>query len=109
MSQYAVLVQLSAGDGLTNADLARGAFITAQSMQGVLTNLERAGLIERKADAGHGRRQPARLTARGSRALRAAQAAVTTVERRLAAAVAPLDASDVAAMLNRIERAFPIA
>ena len=61
VSTYAVLTELHRQPGLTNADLARRAFITPQSMQGLLVALEKAGLIARGSDRDHGRRQPSRL------------------------------------------------
>lgn len=41
---------LEAEPGLSNARLARAAFVTAQTMQAVLANLEREGIVEREAD-----------------------------------------------------------
>ena len=44
--QYACLELLASGP-LTNAELARGAFVTAQSMNSVVTSLQERGLVAR--------------------------------------------------------------
>jgi DNA-binding MarR family transcriptional regulator len=106
VSQYAVLAQLAAHPGLSNADLARRAFITAQSMQGVLANLESAGLVQRTADAAHGRRQPASVTPEGATLLSAAHVLVGALEAKLVAAAAPLASDEALALLARIRAAF---
>ena len=48
--QYAVLCAVEAEPGMSNARLARAAFVAAQAMQGVLTNLEHGGLLARDPD-----------------------------------------------------------
>ena len=64
--QYAVLAQLELNPGASNAALARSAFITAQTMHGIVSNLEKRGLIQRKNDASHGRILCTELTRYGS-------------------------------------------
>ncbi len=46
--QYVVLSLLAETPGLANADLARRAFVTPQSMNEVLKQLEATGLVERR-------------------------------------------------------------
>ena len=106
VSQYAVLAQLAAHPGLSNADLARLAFITAQSMQGVLANLESAGLVRRTADLAHGRRQPASVTPEGASLLSQAHGLVGGLEAKLVAAATPLARDEAIALLARIRAAF---
>ena len=45
--QNAVLLEIAGNPRVSNADLARAAFVTPQTMQGILVNLEREGLIVR--------------------------------------------------------------
>jgi DNA-binding MarR family transcriptional regulator len=95
MAQYAVLCALEAQPGLSNAHLARAAFVTAQTMQGVLANLERDGVIRRRPDPRNARVLRGALTAKGRSLLARAHIAVAVVEERLAAsfgadAVGPL-------------------
>ncbi|WP_030914039.1 MarR family winged helix-turn-helix transcriptional regulator [Streptosporangium amethystogenes] len=98
--QYACLELLDQQPGLSNAELARGAFVTRQSMNVVLRGLQDAGLIFRPASADHGRALPAHLTAEGRSRLDAARSVVYAIERhmvdtvpqrRLAALLADLD------------------
>lgn len=103
ISQYAVLTQLSLNPAQTNAELARHAFMSAQSMQGVLANMESSGLIARSSDKKHGRRQPASLTQVGYEALRLATETVQPVEDQLELAVAPMNHADVLAVFQRIQ------
>ncbi|WP_432505997.1 MarR family winged helix-turn-helix transcriptional regulator [Kineococcus arenarius] len=81
--QYACLELLGQQPGLSNAELARGAFVTRQATNGVLRGLEERGLVTRPGTAPHGRALPAELTAGGRELLRAASAAVRAVERRM--------------------------
>lgn len=43
--QYAVLSAVELEAGISNARLARAAFVTPQTVQGILANLERQGLL----------------------------------------------------------------
>lgn len=83
LPQYAVLVALDEEPGLSNADLARRAFITPQSMNQVLRELEARQLVLRQPHPAHGRLLPAHLTAQGDRVLRACRRAVDAVEKRM--------------------------
>lgn len=105
-AQYAVLAELNVRPDQTNADLAERAFITPQSMQGVLARLETRGLVERKQDSQHGRRQLARLTAKGRTHASAANIAVMRVETVLEAAVAPNRLEEALSMMERLHNAM---
>jgi DNA-binding MarR family transcriptional regulator len=59
------LYLLAQRPGLSGAQLARDAFVSAQTMNQILTRLEADGLIERAPDPQHGRILKARVTARG--------------------------------------------
>ena len=85
--QYACLELLHQRPGLSNADLARGAFVSRQAMNGVLRGLEERGFVRRPLEAEHGRELPARLTANGQRRWRAASEAIAAVEHKM---IAPL-------------------
>ena len=88
--QYACLELLRQRPGSSNAELARGAFVTRQSMNGVLRGLQERGLLERPETAPHGRALPSRLTPAGREQLDAADTAVAEVQRRM---LAPLPAA----------------
>ncbi|WP_269858943.1 MarR family winged helix-turn-helix transcriptional regulator [Streptomyces sp. RPT161] len=85
--QYACLELLDEQPGLSNAELARGAFVTRQSMNVVLRGLQDAELISRPATTDHGRALPAHLTAQGRSRLDAARSAVYAIEQQMIEAV----------------------
>jgi DNA-binding MarR family transcriptional regulator len=99
--QYAVLVFLEVEAGASNAELARRAFVTPQTMQAILVALERAGFILRTAHPENKRIQKTELTAKGRRALVAASGIVANAEARLCNASDPFDPKAVAALLLR--------
>jgi DNA-binding MarR family transcriptional regulator len=68
------------GVPLSNSQLARRSFMTAQSMHEVIHRLEREGLIERTPHPNHGRKLPAALTGKGRRVLAACEVAVAEFE-----------------------------
>ncbi|OJU73168.1 MAG: MarR family transcriptional regulator [Alphaproteobacteria bacterium 40-19] len=78
--QYAVLAQLELRPGISNAALARFSFITAQTMQGIVFNLEKRHLIERKSDPQHGRILRIVLTKDGMQAVQQAHHVIRKVE-----------------------------
>jgi DNA-binding MarR family transcriptional regulator len=81
--QYACLELLDGRPGLSNAELARGAFVSRQSMNGVLRGLQDRGLVTRPATAPQGRALPTQLTATGEKRLKVARAAVRAVEQQM--------------------------
>lgn len=83
--QYACLELLGQRPGLSNAELARGVFVTRQSMNLVLRGLEERGLVTRPATAPHGRELPTQLTSTGRKHLESASAAVLAVQTRMCA------------------------
>lgn len=83
--QYACLELLGRHPGLSNAELARGAFVTRQSMNLVLRGLQDRGLLTRPDQVPRGRALPARLTPAGRQALHATRDAVRKVEQRMLA------------------------
>lgn len=85
--QYAVLAQLELKPGASNAALARSAFITAQTMHGIIANLEKRGLVERKSDISHGRILCTELTDQGHKVVAQAHDMIRAVESRMLATV----------------------
>lgn len=96
--QYSCLEILDARPGISNADLARGVFVTRQAMHQLLGGLRKAGLVS--AD-GHGRVQRYSLTPEGRRAITAASAAVAAVEERM---LSGLRASERRRLFDDLER-----
>ena len=85
--QYACLELLGQRPGLSAAELARGAFVTRQSMHALLLGLEERGLLARAATAARGRALPTELTDAGRQVLAQASETVVEIERRMTAAL----------------------
>jgi DNA-binding MarR family transcriptional regulator len=87
VTQYACLELLGQRPGLSAAELARGVFVTRQSMQTVLAGLADRGLLARPTTAPQGRALPTALTPAGAQLLTRASSAVAAVEQRMLAAL----------------------
>ena len=85
--QYAVLAQLELKPGISNAALARSSFIKAQTMHGIVSNLEKRGLVQRKGDISHGRILCTELTDQGRKVVAQAHDMIRSVELRMLATV----------------------
>jgi DNA-binding MarR family transcriptional regulator len=81
-------------------ELARGAFVTRQSMNVLLQSLERDGFVTRPAEARVGKVLPTRLTPRGRRSLEKATVAVRSVELRMLAGMSETDQSEAFRILQ---------
>jgi len=85
VTRYSCLELLAQRPGLSNSELARGAFVTRQSMNVLLQTLEREGYVTRPEEAPVGKVLPTRLTPLGRRSLAKATVAVRSVEVRMLA------------------------
>ena len=83
VQQYTALSVLQARPGLSNAQLARRALVTPQSMLEILSKLEERGLVRRTVDPDHALILRAELTAGGLRLLAEADPAVQTIQDEL--------------------------
>ncbi len=86
-AQHSCLELLGRSPGLSSSDLARGAFVSRQSMNLVLRGLQDRGLVTRPDVAPQGRALPTRLTAKGRERLNTANAVARAVEKRMLTAV----------------------
>jgi DNA-binding MarR family transcriptional regulator/predicted RNA-binding protein len=82
VSQYACLEILASRPRISNADLARDAFVSRQAMHQLLTGLRATGLV---SAVGQGRSQRYALTAEGRTRLRTASSTVAAIEQRMLA------------------------
>jgi DNA-binding MarR family transcriptional regulator len=82
--QFAVLTMIAAYPGVSGADLARLTFLTPQTINVIVRNLERAGAIEKSAHAVHGRILQLTATARGRALLKRCRSRVMEIEARIA-------------------------
>ena len=106
VSQYAALNALDRVPGSSNAALARMAFVTAQSMHGLVEALASKGLIVRSPAPDQGRAIATHLTEPGRALLAQGRKAVASIEARVDATIAPLDVSDILAFLRRYRDAL---
>jgi DNA-binding MarR family transcriptional regulator len=83
--QYAALGVLEDEAGLSGAALARRCFVTPQTMNQILTNLEGSEMVERRPHPEHGRVLSAFLTDKGARLVALAHGEVETIEERMLA------------------------
>ncbi|WP_022906770.1 MarR family winged helix-turn-helix transcriptional regulator [Curtobacterium sp. B18] len=83
ITHYSCLELLAQRPGSSNSDLARGAFVTRQSMNVLLQALERDGSVSRASEAPVGKALPVQLTPLGRKRLAEASAAVRGVELRM--------------------------
>lgn len=100
VTHYSCLELLAHRPGLSNSELARGAFVTRQSMNVLLQALQRDGLVTRPERAESGRSLPTELTEAGRRQLTAASAAVRAVEERMVDGLGDADRERLVALLT---------
>jgi DNA-binding MarR family transcriptional regulator len=103
--KYTALSVLRDRPGLSNAQLARRAYVSPQSMNEVLGGLEADGLIVRSPAANHGRVVEVQLSERGNEVLAACDRTVGHMERAM---LADLDLGEHAflyeALMNGVHR-----
>ena len=100
VAQYAVLTALDEEPGLSNADLARRAFVTPQTMNEVLRELEGKHWVTRHPHPGHGRILQASLTLPGRAALAACHQAVGAIEEQMLTRLSPAQRDQLTAALH---------
>jgi DNA-binding MarR family transcriptional regulator len=100
VTQYACLELLAQRPGLSNSELARGAFITRQSMNVLLQSLEQEGFVIRPSEPPVGRVLPTQLTTLGRRKLAQATGAVKSVEDRMLNGLGDSKRADARRMLS---------
>jgi DNA-binding MarR family transcriptional regulator len=106
VTHYSCLELLAQRPGLSNSDLARGAFVTRQSMNVLLQALEREGQVTRPGEAPVGKVLPARLTPRGRRSLEKASAAVRSVELKMLAGLSEAEQATAFRLLQSMVRSL---
>ena len=90
VAQYTTLSILRTRSGLSNAQLARRLWVTPQSMNEVISALERMGLIHRVPDAGNRRILRTALTPVGRETLAACDAEILEMEGQMLGDIDPV-------------------
>ncbi|AZI59226.1 MarR family transcriptional regulator [Nakamurella antarctica] len=106
VTHYSCLELLAQRPGLSNSELARGTFVTRQSMNVLLKGLERHGYVTRPAEAPAGRILPTRLTPLGRQSLGKATVAVRSVETRMLAGMSEDETASALKTLRRMSHAL---
>jgi DNA-binding MarR family transcriptional regulator len=106
ITQYSCLELLAQRPGLSNSELARGTFVTRQSMNVLLQQLEQRGLVTRAEQPLAGRVLPTELTADGRELRAAASEAVRSVEARMTGGLSADDEARLRELLTRCEAAL---
>jgi DNA-binding MarR family transcriptional regulator len=83
--QFTVLTMLVAYPGLSNADVARLAMLTPQTVSVIVANLLRSGAIARRPHAVHGRIQHIDVTEAGKALLKQCRSRVKAIEQQILA------------------------
>jgi DNA-binding MarR family transcriptional regulator len=105
--QYTTLSVLALrGQPLSNAQLARRAYMTPQAMSEVIAALEEKGLIKRSPHPNHRRLFPATLTAKGRRVLAACDAAVEEMEQEMLSELSAAERESLREALKSCVRAL---
>jgi DNA-binding MarR family transcriptional regulator len=100
-AQFNVLSAVQQQPGISNASLARGAFVTAQSMLGIVANLEKMGLLRRTPHQTHGRIMQSELTQKGTEVLESACEAIVDVEKSMTVGFTAEEIGTLRSMLQR--------
>jgi len=103
VSQYACLEILASRPRISNADLARAAFVSRQAMHQLLTGLGATGLV---SAVGEGRGRRYALTAEGRTRLRKASSTVAAIEQRMLATLSPADREQLHRQLSNCATAL---
>ncbi len=100
--QFGVLTMVVAYPGLSGADLARLTFLTPQTINVIVGNLEKGGAIAKTAHAEHGRILQLHATAKGRALLKRCRARVHVVERQITGLLSPADEPAVRRWLSAV-------
>lgn len=85
LSEYTILTVLRRRPGLSNAQLARRAYITPQSMQEALSRLETRGIVVRTQSPDNQRIRTAVLTDSGNRLIESVESEAAMVDEKMLA------------------------
>jgi DNA-binding MarR family transcriptional regulator len=87
VAEYTTLTVLAARPGLSNAQLARRALVTPQSMIELLSKLEARALVTRAIDPAHNRILRAELTDHGHKVIGLARPVIAEIQEQMLAGV----------------------
>ena len=100
--QFSVMTMLDAYPGHSNADLARLALLTPQTMSVIVANLLKSATVERRAHEVHGRIQHLTLTDHGRQLLTEAKKRVYALEDVMLADIPPEARATIKSWLTKV-------
>ncbi len=106
VTHYSCLELLAQRPGLSNSELARGAFVPRQTMTVLRQPLARDGAGTGPTAAPVGRALPTQLTDHGRQQLEKATAAVRSVELRMLGGLTPTEQAAVFGVLQQMTRSL---
>lgn len=104
--QFAVMTMVNAYPGISNADIARLALLTPQTVSVIVSNLERAGIVQRLPHSIHGRILQIELTQGGLLLMQRCRRRVLAVERELSDGLPEADQRVIRHWLAGIARGY---
>ena len=102
LSQYNVLKNLEGSLSVTGAQLARAAFVTAQTMHTILITMERKGLIARTAMSGNSKSFSISVTSKGKALLIEAEKALGNVYDKANTTLTPQEYVELEQLLQKL-------
>lgn len=105
--QFLVMTMIGAYPGCSNADIARLAMLTPQTVHAIIAALRRKDLISRRPHPVHGRILSIELTSAGRGLLSRGRARALAVESDLKGLIAGVDEAAVRRWLVNVARAAP--
>lgn len=101
---FGVLVIIEANPGMKQTELARATHLDRSTVVSVIDNLERRGLVIRRAEAADRRSNALALTAEGAALLKQLKRMITQHEKRI---VRHLDADERASLVRLLQKILP--
>lgn len=101
-AQFGVLASIADEPGITQAAIARNTMTRPQTVAGIIADLERAGLLERRFPRARGRRGPLTLTSAGRSSLDAAWPGVVALNDPARTGLSTPEADQLVAGLRTI-------
>jgi DNA-binding MarR family transcriptional regulator len=102
--QYAVLSQLREYPGLSNAELARKSFVTPQTMNLIVQNLEERLLVKRTPSKNNGKILNTEVTETGFMILEKANALVFEVEEEIFGSLSKEESNNLKNILQKLRK-----
>lgn len=106
-AQAGVLFLLGRQDGAAIGEVAEALDTAPSAMSGLIDRMERAGLVERRADPTDGRGQRIFMTDQGRAAREAAKAGLEEINRKITEGFSEAEMDVVSRWLASLQQSFP--